>query len=93
MKKIYEVTTPEIVPDNVYLGGDIHTFEANIIGTKSFLDDVRPIEALESAQINGIFNATIDLKNSLYGVEKINFSNYFNTSSKKLQNQLVKCKR
>lgn len=72
-EKIYEVSSPEIVPDNVYLGGDIHTFEANIIGTKSFLDEAKPIEAPETLQLNGVLNSTIDLKNSLFGVEKSSF--------------------
>lgn len=72
-EKIYEVTSPEIVPDNIYLGGDIHTFEANIVGTKSFLDEVKPIEAPETLPLNGVLNSSIELKNSLFGAEKSTF--------------------
>lgn len=71
--KIYKINTPDIIPDNVYLGGDIHTFEANIIGTKSFLDDVKPLPIDDLKPTNFVTTSTIDLKNSLYGVETSSF--------------------
>lgn len=71
--KIYGIETPDIIPDNVYLGGDIHTFEANIIGTKSFLDDVKPFSIDDTRPVDSISKFNIDLKNSLYGTEKSSF--------------------
>ena len=71
--QVYGIQTPDIIPDNVYLGGDIHTFEANIIGTKSFLDDVKPFSIDDTRPVDSISKFNIDLKNSLYGTEKSSF--------------------
>lgn len=73
VSKLQTIDTPDIVPNNVYLGGDISTFSSNIIGTKSFLDDIKPFEVSATTPVNGVVNATIDLKNSLYGAEKTSF--------------------
>ena len=66
-------TSVNIIPDNVYLGGDIHTFEANIIGTKSFLDDLKPFTVSDTTPVNGVMTSSIDLKTLFFGVEKSSF--------------------
>lgn len=68
------VTTPvNIIPDNVYLGGDISKFEANIIGTKSFLDDLKPLDIPDTSPLNTVATSTLNLKNSLYGSQTSSF--------------------
>lgn len=72
--KPYDFTTStNIIPDNVYLGGDIHTFEANIIGTKSFLDDVPLFGLSDTTPVNGVLTSSVQLKNSLFGNELSSF--------------------
>lgn len=72
-EKIYAVDTPDIIPDNVYLGGDINEFGANIIGTKSYLDEAKPFVMPETTPLNGVTQTAVDLKNSIYGTEKSKF--------------------
>lgn len=79
--KLYPIDTPDIIPNNVYLGGDIYKVQSNLIGTKSYLDNPQVIPVPENLPINGVSNSTINLKNSLYGTE----TSPFNVSSTVLE--------
>lgn len=72
--KLYPIDTPDIVPNNVYLGGDIYKVQSNLIGTKSYLDDPQIIAVPDNLPINGVTSSTINLKNSLYGTETSPFN-------------------
>lgn len=69
VQKPYAVDTPDIIPNNVYLGGDIYKVQSNLIGTKSFLDNPQILSVPDNLPINGVSTSTLDLKNSLYGSE------------------------
>ncbi|MDD3324301.1 MAG: hypothetical protein PHN38_04165 [Sulfurospirillaceae bacterium] len=71
--RIYKVDTPDIMPDNVYKGGDISVFEANTIGTKSFLDQPKPMVVPETSPLGTVTKTSIDLKSSLYGEQTQSF--------------------
>lgn len=72
--KPYTVTTPDVTPPNVYLGGDIDVVENSLIGTKSFLDNPTPLVVPSTSPLNTVTTSTLDLKNSLYGTQTTPFN-------------------
>ena len=74
VQKDYGISTPEIIPPNVYLGGDIAVVENSLIGTKSFLDNPQPLVVPSTSPLNTVTTSTLDLKNSLYGTQTSPFN-------------------